>query len=126
MVKLTYCIRRRADMTWDEFSAYWRDVHAPLIAKHAEALGIRRYVQVRTAPAPGLHAALQGRNGGSPEPFDGVAELWFDSLDAFTGPASPEAKLASKEVFEDQRMFIDLAASPQWLGEEAVIIDGPS
>lgn len=122
MIKLTYCLRRRADMTWDEFSTYWRDVHAPLIEKHADVLGIRRYVQVRTAAAPGLHAALQARNGGSPDPFDGIAELWFDSLEGFSGPASAEARQASKEVFEDQRMFIDLGSSPQWLGQETEVI----
>jgi hypothetical protein len=29
-----------------------------------------------------VHTILQARNGGSPEPFDGAAEPWFDSLDA--------------------------------------------
>lgn len=122
MVKLTFCLRRRADMTWEEFSTYWRDVHAPLIERHADVLGIRRYVQVRTARAPGLHAALQARNGGSPEPFDGIAELWFDSLDQFAKPGSPEARQAADELFEDQKLFIDLASSPQWLGEETEVI----
>ena len=52
MIKLVYCLRRKPGMTWDEFSTYWHDVHAPLVAERAEALGIRRYVQVRTADNP--------------------------------------------------------------------------
>lgn len=44
MFKLTYCLRRKPGMTWDEFSTYWRDVHAPLVKERAEVLGIRRYV----------------------------------------------------------------------------------
>ena len=93
MIKLVYCLRRKPGMTWDEFSTYWREVHAPLVAARAEALGIRRYVQVRTADAPAVHAAMQARNGGSPEPFDGVAELWFDD-DALTRAPTPESAKA--------------------------------
>lgn len=122
MIKLTYCLRRRADMTWDEFSDYWRDVHAPMIVERAEVLGIRRYVQVRTVAAPGLHTALQARNGGSPEPFDGIAELWFDSLEQFTHPGTAEARQAADELSADQAKLIDLAASPQWLGDETEVI----
>ena len=68
MMKLTYCLRRKAGLSWDEFSAYWRDVHAPLVRERAELLGIRRYVQVRTMQSREMHARLQARNGGAPEP----------------------------------------------------------
>ena len=122
MIKLTYCLRRRADMTWDEFSTYWRDTHAPLVAERADVLGIRRYVQVRTAPVPELHSAFQARNSGSPEPFDGIAELWFDSLDQFLQPQSPEGLQASAELLADERNFIDLPTSPIWLGDETVVV----
>ena len=117
MIKLTYCLRRRPDLSWDEFSRYWKDVHAPLVAERAEVLGIRRYVQIRTLQQPELHAVFQARNGGSPEPFDGVAELWFDSLDAMATTSEAAAK-ASAELLEDERNFIDLPNSPLWFGEE--------
>jgi len=81
VIKLTYCLRRRPGISLDEFQRYWRDTHAPLVAERAETLGIRRYVQVHTSDLADVHAMLQRRNGGSPEPFDGVAELWFDSLE---------------------------------------------
>ena len=122
MVKLTFCLRRRPGMSFDEFSAYWGDVHAPLVAERAPLLGIRRYVQVRTVDVPALHDALQRRNGGSPEPFDGIAELWFDDVESFTASRDPMAQAASRELLEDERRFIDLAASPMWLGDERVIV----
>jgi len=121
MIKLTYCLRRRPDLTWEEFSRYWREVHAPLVAERAAVLGIRRYVQLRTVQLPDLHAVFQARNGGSPEPFDGVAELWFDSLESM-GTASPEATQASAELLEDERNFIDLPNSPLWFGEDYVVV----
>lgn len=125
MIKLTYCLRRLPELSWDEFSAYWRDTHAPLVAARAEVLGIRRYVQLRTLQQAELHAGFQVRNGGSPEPFDGVAELWFDSLESFLQPPTDEARDASAELLADERNFLDLPNSPIWLGEELVVVDRP-
>jgi uncharacterized protein (TIGR02118 family) len=124
VVKLTFCLRRRPDLTPEEFRRYWRDVHAPLVAARAEVLGIRRYVQLHTVDAPGLHAALRRRNGGAPEPWDGVAELWFDSVEAMRGNDSDEARLASAELLADERNFIDLPASPMCLGEVVEVVAG--
>jgi uncharacterized protein (TIGR02118 family) len=90
MIKLTYCLRRKPGMTVEEFQRYWRETHAPLVEARAEVLGIKRYVQVHTV-LPAVNAALQARNGGSPEAFDGVAELWVESVEAMgsTDPAGP-------------------------------------
>jgi hypothetical protein len=44
MIKLTFCLRRKPDMTLEEFQRYWRETHAPLVAARAEALGIQRYL----------------------------------------------------------------------------------
>lgn len=119
MIKLTYCLRRKPELTWEEFSAYWRDIHAPLVAARAEILGIRRYVQVRTLQSREVHARMQARNGGSPEPFDGIAELWFDNLE---GTGHPGAAQAARELREDEANFIDLPNSPLWYGEETEVV----
>lgn len=118
--KLTYCLRRKPGMTWQEFSDYWRDVHAPLVAERAEVLGIKRYVQVRTQQNPAMHARMQERNNGSPEPFDGIAELWFDPEDP--GPGGEAAAKAGRELLEDERNFIDLPNSPIWYGDEWAVV----
>jgi uncharacterized protein (TIGR02118 family) len=120
MVKLTYCLRRRPDLTWEEFSRYWREVHAPLVAARAAVLGIRRYVQVRTIADPALHEALQRRNDGSPPPFDGIAELWYDELPG--RERSDAARLAARELLADERNFIDLPNSPMWYGDEWEVV----
>lgn len=121
MIKLTYCLRRKPGMTWDEFSTYWRDVHAPMVKERAEALGIRRYVQVRTLRQRELMARLQQRNGGAPEAFDGIAELWYEEL---AGQRTPESAAAARELLEDERNFIDLPSSPLWFGEEWEVVPG--
>jgi uncharacterized protein (TIGR02118 family) len=108
-------------MSREEFQRYWLDHHAPLVRSHAEALGIRRYVQVHTLPEP-VQAALRASRD-APEEYDGVAELWYDSLEAIGAAVSTEAgRRASLELLEDERKFIDHKASPLWFGEEHQII----
>jgi uncharacterized protein (TIGR02118 family) len=122
MLVMNFCLRRRPDLSWEQFSDYWRDVHAPLVASHADLLGIRRYVQLRTLDVPGLQRGLQARNGGSPEPYDGVAQVWIDDLEALRMPASDEGRAASAALLEDERNFIDLPNSPLWVVEETVVV----
>lgn len=121
MIKLVYALRRRPELTVEEFQAYWRGTHAPLVAERADILKIRRYVQCHTEDLAGLHDAFRRRNGGSPEPFDGVAELWFDSLEDLGGRDSAGQK-AQAELLADEANFIDLTNSPMWLATENEVI----
>ena len=121
MVKLVFCLRRRPDLTREECQRYWLDTHGPLVRSHAEVLRIRRYVQSHTLDTP-ANAMLQASRGG-PEAYDGVAELWWDSVeDLAAGSSSPEGVAAGLELLEDERRFIDLANSPLWLVEEHEIV----
>ncbi len=91
MIELTVSadlLRRKPGLTWEEFLTYWREVHAPLVKSHAKAHGGRRYVQLRTLQDREQMARMQARNGGAPEPFDGVAELWFDDQPSFVNFSS--------------------------------------
>lgn len=121
MIKLTYCLRRHPDLTREEFQQYWLHTHARLVAERSEALGVRRYVQVHTLDLEGLHEAFRRRNDGAPEPFDGVAELWFDDLSAITDDGEARMKAAA-ELLADERHFIDLPNSPMWLSHEHPIL----
>lgn len=121
MIKLTFCLRRLPSLSLDEFQDYWLHKHAPLVAERAEILRIRRYQQVHTVDAAGFHDALRSRNGGAPEPFDGVAELWFDSLESMRSDGA-EAEQASADLLADERNFIDLPNSPMWLAEVHQIV----
>lgn len=122
MIKLVFALRRRPELSQAEFQAYWREHHAPLVKKHAAKLGVRRYVQSHTM-AESLNASFRDTRQG-PEPYDGVAELWWDSLEELERYIqSPEARQAGMELLADERNFIDLASSPLWLVEEHTIVD---
>ena len=121
MFKITFCLRRRPDLTPEQFDAYWRDTHAPLVRRHAAALGIRRYVQSMRFESDLAAAVAKVR--GAPQPFDGVAELWFDSLEAAkAGFSTAAGRAAGRALLEDEARFIDLEHSPIWFAAEREIV----
>jgi uncharacterized protein (TIGR02118 family) len=76
MIKVLFLVRKRPDLTAEQFRRYWVETHAPIASTMP---GLRRYT---------LNPALADPSQ-SPPTYDGVAELWFDS------PAAFEAALAS-------------------------------
>ena len=53
------------------------------------------------------------------EPYDGVAELWWESEATLAEASSTEAgRRAGAELLADEAEFIDLPASPLWLAHE--------
>jgi uncharacterized protein (TIGR02118 family) len=125
MIKLVFMLRRRDGITREEFQRYWKEEHAELVKRHAELLRIRRYVQTHARDTD-LDDALAGSRGSEPRQYDGVAELWWDSIDDLAQAAtSEEGQTAQQALLEDERRFIDLANSPIWLGEEIAVIGAP-
>ncbi|HLZ74446.1 EthD domain-containing protein [Phenylobacterium sp.] len=121
MLKLTFCLIRLPQLSREAFQDYWINTHAPLVASVAEVLQIRRYVQLHSYPEAASAALRAGR--GAPAEYDGVAELWFDSLDAVVANGErPEAREAGLLLLEDERRFIDLPKSPLWWGEEKPVV----
>jgi uncharacterized protein (TIGR02118 family) len=122
MIRLVFCLRKRDDLSREEFQAYWRDHHAPLVRSHAAALGIRRYVQLHSVDDAISLAVAGARN--PPEPFDGVAELWFDSLEALAATGgTEEARAAGAALLADEATFIDLSRSPFFFANEHVVVE---
>ena len=119
MIKLTFCLMRRPEFTREAFQAYWFDNHAPLVASVRETLRIRRYVQLHSLPVEASATLRIARAG--PEGYDGVAQLWWDSLEDVLGNTHPDAQSAGQLLLEDERKFIDLERSPLWWGEERVV-----
>lgn len=118
MIKLMYCVRRLPELSREEFQGYWRETHGPLVRERAQALGIRRYVQVHTLDSP-LNEAMRASRGSDPDIFDGVAELWWDSAESFgAGASTPEGRQAARELYEDEKRFIDFSRSTAFVAQE--------
>ena len=116
MVKLVFCCRRRADMSVEEFQKRWLEVHGPLVRRLREKLPMmQRYVQSHTVGGPVNEMLRRGR--GTKEPYDGITEVWFDSLEAMAGEGE-DAAAAGRALIEDEAEFIDLARSAVFVTEE--------
>ena len=102
MIKLVYCFCRRADLTAEEFSKYWFEMHGPIGRRIP---GLRRLVQ--------SHAIAGQRND-----FDGMAELWFDDLAALDA-----ARISAewRESSADEDNFIDHARTALFVTNEREI-----
>ena len=124
MLRLVYVLRRRPEMTREEFQRYWRENHGPLVASVADKLGIKRYQQVHTGYD---EFAIGGDavRGDVAEPYDGVAELWFDDLASLQANfTSEEGQEAGRLLAEDEAKFIDFSRSAAWLADEHVFVGG--
>ncbi|MBI3451294.1 MAG: EthD domain-containing protein [Rhodospirillales bacterium] len=119
-MKIVFCLTRLSSLSPEAFRDYWLNVHAPLVRRHRKVLRIARYVQTHTL-ADGMSDKLRVFRS-SPEPFDGVAEIWYESAAALESLGrDPDARAASRELREDEARFVDLARSPIWIGEERAI-----
>jgi len=118
MVKLIICATRKAGISHEDFDAYWRDKHGPLVKSVAEfARHLRKYVQ--------CHLVETRVPFGIAGTYDGVAELWFDSVDeaaaAFNEPKYLEI------IRPDELKFVDSRQCISFVTEELTVFssDGP-
>lgn len=92
MIKVIYCITKKAGLSDEEFFRYWERVHGPIGARIPR---LRRLVQCQRLNVP--------EDRRKPD-YDGVAELWFDDVaDLLSARESPEWQAASA----DEVNFID-------------------
>jgi uncharacterized protein (TIGR02118 family) len=95
MIKMYGLLPRRSDVTEEFFQDHWRTVHGPMVEF---VPSIHRYIQShrRALPADGF----------AENPYTGVAEVWFDDLDAVIAFASDPGYL--ENAVPDEPNFIDV------------------
>ena len=110
MVKLVALLKRKPGITRDEFAKRWVNSHAPLAAKMPGLRGYR--INIATARQP-------DETGPEP-PYDGTAELWWDSIDAMEAAFATEIGQragADADEFSSVRIHV--------YTDEHVIVPGP-
>jgi uncharacterized protein (TIGR02118 family) len=123
VIKLVYIVCRRADVPEADFHKYWLEKHGPLVRSFAKAIHARKYVQSHTmVPIEQARRTAQARGMG--EPYDGITEVWWNSVEEFSaGSATPEGQAAARALLEDEARFIDLKRSTIFVTEEHTIFD---
>ncbi|MGO9047019.1 MAG: EthD domain-containing protein [Xanthobacteraceae bacterium] len=112
-VKLFEMPARRREMSRPECHRYWRDTHAPLVMGTTEMVKpLRRYVQA--------HCLEDGAAGLPPMRYDGLAELWFDSVDDLQACFGRQYL---DVVHPDEPKFVDPEGSSALIAEEHIIYE---
>ena len=122
MVKLVYCLRRRADVSPEEFYRYWLHTHGPKVKKAAEAMRALRYVKSHTCEAE-LNQAFVASRGLAPA-YDGITEVWWNSIeDLKAAMGSTVGADAMAKLLEDESHFIEFSQSRVFMTTEHLIFD---
>ena len=113
MIKLIVAIRKRTDLSVEDFQDHRRTRHAELVRNSpaAEAY-IRKYVQCHTM----LDQYAQGEVA-----FDGTAELWFDTVADMEAFYSDPDYL--RNVQPDEARFADMTKTVFFVTEEELVLD---
>jgi len=107
MIKLVYCMTKRPDLSDEEFSRYWKNIHGPIGATIPR---LRKLTQSHRLNIPGDKY---------PPTYDGMAELWFDSVDDLLAARhSPEWQASTA----DEANFIDHTKVAYFVIQEHVIL----
>jgi uncharacterized protein (TIGR02118 family) len=110
MIKLVYCITKKAGLSDEEFFHYWKNIHGPIGARIPR---LRKLVQSHRLALP--------QDNHRPD-YDGMAELWFDDInDLLAARQSPEWKAST----QDEENFIDPNKVAYFVTEEHVILNHP-
>ncbi len=94
MVKAVILIKRRKDLTREQFKEYWLTKHIKLEQENVEKNPVRKIV---------ASFVLDGVEGPEP-PFDGMVELYFDSIeDMKKDVMGPQREI----MYADEENFCD-------------------
>jgi len=108
MIKSMSFLKRKPGITKEEFSRYWKDVHAPIAARLIP--GLKRYVQNHSIDIPELESE-----------FDGIVEMWWESMEAaMKYPLWHESDEAAP-LREDEAKFFDTKKMFRFFAEEHII-----
>jgi len=111
MIKMNLFLTKRADLTREQFSEYYEKKHWPLLESIPEVKQFaKRYVQQHNIGhvPPGVIAA----------PYDGISEVWFDSVEDLRRVVGTEAW--RNIVYKDNEEFLDTSKTVFMFSEEKI------
>jgi uncharacterized protein (TIGR02118 family) len=117
MIRKFVFLKRKAGLSNDAFSEYWKGPHTAVLAADADFwTGVGRYLQNRVLPAVAEF---------TPEPlWDGLVQIELE--EAVPDSAQFRDDPRNKRVSPDEDRFVDPDQLVQFFAEEKVVLDGPA
>jgi uncharacterized protein (TIGR02118 family) len=108
MIKTIVLIKRKPELSREEFVKHYEEVHAPLALKHLPM--IKRYVRNHVVDVAGIEG---------PD-FDCATELWFDTLEDAARVIEFVQSDAGQVIRDDEQKFLDGDKTVSFLVDEKV------
>ena len=99
MVKEMVLVKRKADISREEFVKKYEEVLVPLIMKRCP--GIKRYVRNY------MRTPLMLPQGADEPGFDCITEVWYEDMEAFKAFAQFAMSEDGKVIFDTEATFMD-------------------
>jgi hypothetical protein len=116
MVNVVYCMRRRADMTLEQFLEHWGKVHVPIVTGNLALLRLTGYQRIE--PRSHEMSPQIERRDISKAPYDGIAILtWANEEDLRHSLTDPKALEVQRALARDEKLFVDAKSSCRWVAE---------
>jgi hypothetical protein len=123
MVKMLFVAYRKPGMTHEEYVARVAQ-HAELVMTIKDVTRMRKYVQIHPLPADVNEGFLAARGMTMDDLPDGMAEVWWDSIeDMYAGFSGEEGAKAAQLLVDDEARFLDVDRCLAFMAEEKVIFD---
>ena len=108
MVKVVALIKKKPDLSHEDFVSHYEEVHAPLAVKYFPT--IRKYVRNYVISPPGVE-----------EPTcDCISEFWYDDMEGYQAAVDFLKSEAGQVMRDDQDRFMDRDKARHFLVEERI------
>ena len=117
MIRFMSCMKRKPELTAEQFRRYWNDPQFLALVERVAALtGATRYATNATLTVEANLLAQQTR--GTRDPYDEVLEYWWDNAAHLVERTnSPEGQALTQEVLAYEKLFVDLGSSTAFFTE---------
>lgn len=111
MIRFINCVRKRSDISSEQFRQYWNDPKFDVIVgRVVEYTGATGYAKNLTLMVSANDLMRERRAFG--EPFDGVLEYWWNNASQLHSVLdSPQCDVLMQSMLDFQRQFVDLEKS---------------
>ena len=108
MFKISFFIRKKAEVTSENFSQYWLTEHAERLKGLVEKLGVRSLVKCEVLPSHPVGVESMAAYQTGPDLYDFVDQWHFNDIEALkNGSADPEVQAALDALYASEHSYID-------------------
>jgi len=104
MIKVMFLVKKKSDITFEEFVKHYDEIHVPLAMRHLPHIKkhVRNYIRV---DADNGTVILPRANGMD---FDCISEVYFDSMEGWQATGHSNKTTNVGEILgKDQATFVD-------------------